>query len=766
MFDDDGPPPTRKSSPAASGAASRHGDAALIGDIGFIAAKWMWQFLAILLLVIAAGLIYIGLIRSPVFESETRLFVRVSQEQLPQTMRTRDGVTFMPSSRADVVSEIDLLLNGDLVERVINATRLDEIVTATPPPPETLLQAVRQEVESVVDMVRDQLDEVLILLGLRTRLTLREALIEQVQRSIQILNTRDSNVIALRIRWGAREVPHFLLTHYLEAYLDFRHDVFSADEPNYFEQQLEDARAAIQGISLRQRELRTEGDIHAIAEQRANLVSLLSEARAERQTAVNRLRRARSRLEAFQNQTPMEAGVPVLANIPDHQILSGLDQSAIQLSASIERMSARGLLQAAEGEALQREYALVRATTIETLQDYADSLEIEVEALSARIAEHEARLERLSAFEADWRATERDMSIVERSYRHFAERLDEARDLEELRAARMGNVVVLQPPSEGRLTTDVRNARLLAVIAVFGLLLALAWVSVREYFDRRIYRAQEVEDLAGMVPLAVVPRPRRRQLTADAHKALKLAATRLHYLLGRPTATDAATAAVEAKRDPQLSRDRHSMRPFSRTRSEHDEAEHGDFTPPSNLIRDAAGERAVVIAPLTESTASYAEEVLGLSRALARQTGGRVLLVNLCAWTPGDTSDWPGTQKSREKLFGEPLVRDSAGLYQVGISSDAGSHSFVAALDQAPANVFEGWDSVIIATPPLAGSDIAVHATLSVRRLILRLRAGKDEHPVLTSMLHSMETGGVKLVGTLLSDWRNFGFRKRHPDFS
>lgn len=676
-------------------------DGAPMIDIAHLVGKWFFEFAAVLSLVIAGGLAYIGLVRAPVFESEARLFVRVSQEQTPpQTMRTRDGVTFMPSSRSDVASEIDLLLSGAVFERVVDATGLDSIVAA-PAEPATFTQRMRLWINRTTAAAREQLNEILIRLGLRNRLTLREAVVEQLRRSVAVAHSRESNVIIVTLRWGAREAPQWLLQQYLDAFLDFRLIAFSGDEPDYFSGQLLDSRAAIDAVANRQHALRERWDIHAIAAQRDRLIGRLSTTRAAAHDIDARAAVVAWRLEAFARDDAEAAASRrgsahrlTLANIPENSVLSRLDDAAIAAAAILERLDAQGLLRTAEGEAAQREFALVRETTVGALRDLAGSLAIEKAALEREIDELGEGLAVLSAQEAEWRSLERELEVLERSYRHFAERLDEAREIEELRSERIGNVIVLQPPTEARFATNVRNARLLAVIGVFGFLAALVWVSGREVLDDRVHRARDLEDITETPPLAVLPPKRRsREWTA----AVAMAAARLRGMLAES---------------------------------------------PSGQDRAAV----VVVAPASVRAPGLDVAVSGLAAALVRQRAGRVLLISV-----DETAEPPVDAEALHSPAPDP-----AGFHRIRIAGDAAEQALVDAL-VGGGDTLNGWGMVLVSTPPMKESEIALRTVLAARRVLLLVGAGRETRTAVADVSRNLAGGPGQLLGSILCNARGSG---------
>lgn len=137
-------------------------------DVLFCIRKWKWEFLIVGTTTVLATLLYIMLFRDPVFVSEARLFVRVSQEQTaPRTLLTQEGTTLLTPATSDVTSEIDLFLNSDLADQVIRIARLLEAIEVPPPPPETLVEHIKATYKSVSDRLRNAANEAAYALGVK-----------------------------------------------------------------------------------------------------------------------------------------------------------------------------------------------------------------------------------------------------------------------------------------------------------------------------------------------------------------------------------------------------------------------------------------------------------------------------------------------------------------------------------------------------------------------------------------------------------------------
>lgn len=522
------------------------------GDIGFLARKWMWEFLAIVAAVLAATLIYIMVFRDPVFESEARIFVRLSQEQAPpRTLVTPEGATLLTPATSDVTSEIDLLLNADLVERVIDDANLMAALNQPAPVPVTLVQKAKAAWKSVTSTVKSGADELAYALGVKVRLTPREALARQIRLSLGLQHTTGSSVVALSLRWPDRAVPEPLLQHYLDAFMRFRLDAFEENDRGFFSRQQDAAAAQMGRVEAEIATLRREAGIEDLDTQRKLILAEMEEANRTLAAGLRAFETVRARETALAPRR-MPGGPLLLAGLPDNPVLSQLDERTIQLEVERRRLDSVPQIDRHEAEALDQTMAMMTEATFVALAEARAREAANVAALRSRIEALRQRLVGLAASEARWNDLQVHKDLALAAYRNASERLAETESANALRREQLGNIVILQEPSAPTLASGTRNATVLAVGAVFALLAAAAWIAVREFLDHRIWRASDLDGLEGAALLAATPRgPIRPVDLGLAAAALKPRGRGgLGGSLGPGPATLAYLAAGAEVRDP------------------------------------------------------------------------------------------------------------------------------------------------------------------------------------------------------------------------
>lgn len=518
-------------------------------DVMFWVHKWKWEFLAIATATVLATLAYIMLFRDPVFVSEARLFVRVSQEQTaPRTLVTQEGTTLLTPATSDVTSEIDLFLNSDLADRVIDDARLLEAMAAPPPAPETLVQRAKAAIRAVGQPVRDAIDTVAYATGVKVRLTPREVLTRQIRMSLGVENSRGSNVVVVSMRWQDRDVPQALLQHYMTAFMAFRLEAFQGGDVAYFQRQFDAASDRVRDLEGRIAALRAETGIEDVTVQRGLLIAAREDEVGRIAEAQDTLARIRTRIAALAARGGPDQPL-ILADLADNPILRLLDERSIALRDERLRLQAQPSLDGLSLAALDQAFRSITDSTRQSIRDHEARIVSEIDAATGSIARIDDRLAQLSAHEARWNALQTELQLASDAYERNARRLSEARSTQDLLAERISNITMIQDPTEARLAPGTRNAVVLTVGAVFAALLAASWVVLREALDGRVWRPADLRAVSGLSLVGLTRRRRRRTLDRDMGMAAAgIAAT----CTRRGMRTIAFMAVSHETRDPAL----------------------------------------------------------------------------------------------------------------------------------------------------------------------------------------------------------------------
>lgn len=480
-----------------------------LADLAEVVWRRLWSIVLIVILTIALTLGYIQLIRGDVYMAEAKLLVRIGQEQAPPpTMIDRSAVIGTPTGF--VTAEMEMLRSRDLIGALVD--RLD--LSDKPRPPATsLLGLVKNYAKDIWGKVKDAIDEVLILAGMKPRLTPRELAVEAISRSILVESPPNSSIFSVRMIWPDRGAPNLMLGMLLDMYLSHRATLFQGTPAtNFFrdrrQETAERLREAEQALGDFERE-------HGIAnpdEQRSALLRRLSDADTGVDAARLDVQLTTTALE--QLRAAERAGQDELATFAVAQYGGGLQQTlASELATTASRLLAAQTTLSAQDANIRRLQASMLALSRALTQQLTATAEQRQAQLVLREAQREAiraDLQTLQGAIARWQELRRDVGSAMRAYEFNDGKLNEAIGIAALESARLGNVVVVQSASEHAAPVGIRKSTMLALAAGGGVMLALTWVVLSEFFDHRLKTPGDVERRLSLRLLATIPLDTRR----------------------------------------------------------------------------------------------------------------------------------------------------------------------------------------------------------------------------------------------------------------
>lgn len=142
-------------------------------------------------------------------------------------------------------------------------------------------------------------------------------------------------------------------------------------------------------------------------------------------------------------------------------------------------------------------------------------LESQLASLDNQRDETLARIEAMNATETRVLELERQVGLLAATYKTYSDKLEQTRITSELENERISNVHVVQAPSISTRPSSPNKPLLLAGALMLGLIGSYLIVALSEVLDRRVYRPEEVEEIADIPVLATLPRVARRQASLN-----------------------------------------------------------------------------------------------------------------------------------------------------------------------------------------------------------------------------------------------------------
>jgi uncharacterized protein involved in exopolysaccharide biosynthesis len=142
--------------------------------------------------------------------------------------------------------------------------------------------------------------------------------------------------------------------------------------------------------------------------------------------------------------------------------------------------------------------ANLRSAMAEKRSDY--------ELRKAALASLEDQLHTLHSKQTEWQSLKRRSDEAEGIYTFYRRKLEETSASDALAKNRITNVAVIEHPMDPVQPDGMRKTMLLGIAIGFGFIAALAWISIAEFFDHRVYTIDQLAQYSQVPVLAVVER--------------------------------------------------------------------------------------------------------------------------------------------------------------------------------------------------------------------------------------------------------------------
>jgi uncharacterized protein involved in exopolysaccharide biosynthesis len=488
------------------------------------------------------------------YRSEAKLFVRLGRENVGLDATTTLGqappMTSLPASREEEINTVVAILESrGLLEKVVDSigaqTILDPISyplhdsggsnagpegVSAPSEPE-------QHPSGVIALLFNGLEH----LGLKSPLGPREKAVDQLRKHLSIEATKKSNVIVVAHEGPSPQVSQQIVAKLIDFYLDQHVSMNRTPRAHQFlMEQASALKARLAGEEDQLRSLKNSTGLASPAEQRQNLVLRtgrledelkMSEAMAAAATA--EIRALSQRLDGMSptQVNSAEGGYPNMAadgmrqqlyalQLKEKDLASRVTDEHVELKFVREQIeSSKKVLDSLEPSKTHttvgpnRNYQDLRLTQIRQEAVLA-SLRAKSATLQTQLAAAQKEMRILNGNEMRIAQIQRDIQILEGSYRKYADSLEQARIDESLERERISNINIAEAP-----TLNHEPVRPKALLTMFlglaaglfgGLCLALAV----EYFDHSLKTSEEIERRLSLPVLVSIPQANGRHLVA------------------------------------------------------------------------------------------------------------------------------------------------------------------------------------------------------------------------------------------------------------
>lgn len=474
-------------------------------DLFIVLFKWQWTILLVLSTVAAMTLIWLVLFKAPAYQVTAKLLVKLGNEQATPTTLVGKQLSSLGYRSYDVNSEVEILSSPFILGQLVDHFGMDR--TEADAVPDKLLPRLRYWLRQIKGQVSESINEFLIQVGFRERLSPREQAIFNLEQGLSVTPMHESYVIvvslALPVRVGASQV----LNKLIEIYLDRRREIFDDKAAvDFFRDQATGLEHSIAAAEANLQTLEAEAGIASIDTQKEVLLEHIALARRDYEATRVDLTDINAKLQRFRLQMQSEQ--------PDFAVVGGFTQGVFSENMMLQLsdlMREAQRLRAEEGsgtkssKTIRRQISLLAAQLLTNLEAISQDRQATFNQRKQALSSLEDALRSIKAREAEWHDIKRELAILESTYAVQRDKLNEASIRAKLLEQQAGNVVLIQPAVDPLLPAGMRKATLFVLIMIITLFGLFSWIVVAEFFDHRFYTSDSLEAVLGVPVIGVVP---------------------------------------------------------------------------------------------------------------------------------------------------------------------------------------------------------------------------------------------------------------------
>jgi uncharacterized protein involved in exopolysaccharide biosynthesis len=429
----------------------------------------------------------------------------VGPEQAPSSTVIGQPPNVVSYRNQDVNSEIDILTSTDLVAQLVDELHLD--VIQPKPVPDGFFRKVKYYAKKVVSDVREFVNNVMIMIGLREQLNARDKAIELVLKGLHVEALEESNTVLAALTMNVRQNLSFVLNHHVNNYLKFRRKAYeNPDAPKFFADKVEETRARLGKAEQNLSEFEKEGEIVNIEAQKASLLSQIELVRNQLEGAEREWNRAKFKVEQLEGMlTGSKVDLAGLGEFAPETFPKNLLDRLTTLEMEREILKLSDADDSARVKTNRSQWRIVVDLIASNLRSALAEREADLMVLRGQRRDLESELDQLHARQSQWRGLQRDVSSMEESFSFYVRKLEESTAQAQRDEQIAGSAAVIQSAIDPLMPSGIRKTYLILAAGLLSLIAALAWAAICEFFDHRIYSADVLEEHLASPVLAVVP---------------------------------------------------------------------------------------------------------------------------------------------------------------------------------------------------------------------------------------------------------------------
>lgn len=461
---------------------------------------WKKQAIAIFIIMFALIMLF-AYVYTPDYTTSAKIMILPhSNDELVVSTTDSKNVIY-PVSAQDVNTEIELLTSSDVLRETVQS------FADTGKKGIGLKVEKNSWVDRMVDKAKYYLNEFLIFLKLKVRLSAFDANVILLSDSLDVEPVAASNVILVSLKAEVPKVATIVLNRLLDIYVAHHNQAYTKDEATKFlgteargyQAKMEDAEKMV-------KDYQKEWNIFDLKKQIEINIGLIAEFKKDLKQSDLAYESMRNRVAILkEDMAKSEQDFVITREMRNIPAVVELEKSIVPLLVTRSDMIKTYNQSSREFKDLETQISVlkgeIRKEIIKAIK--TDELEIAVlknqrESIRNQIAKLNNETELLNQKERDLTNLDREAKMLESNYKLYSEKTEDARIYSEMKKQDLASVSIV-----GRPVVPVKpsfpNRVLMLIVSVFvGFSGALGTPFLLEFLDHRIKTADEVESILSL----------------------------------------------------------------------------------------------------------------------------------------------------------------------------------------------------------------------------------------------------------------------------
>jgi uncharacterized protein involved in exopolysaccharide biosynthesis len=436
---------------------------------------------------------------TPVYEATASLLVKVGREHIAKS-EVGDARNLMAINQQEIInSEIQILNNRDLIRKVVTAIGIGELY------PQLASNA-------------------------SARTTPLETAVLQFSRNLKTEGIKKSNVISVSFQHRDPAAATKALALLIDLFKEKRLDVFSNPQSSFLEKQLADYQQRLKASENALEIFKQQHQVYAVEEQRSLLLRQQVELDTVLKATLNRSDELQKKAASYREQLRSMAQNKTRYTQTDRdKIIVDAQSNLLNLRLREQELLARNYREDSRSvENVRKEILLIDAFLKVQEEDIGRKVrtgnpvyqEIEKEMLKAeaeyasqqagaatltqQLTQIDRKIKAVDQKQNELRNLQRELSINEKNYQTYVEKLEEARISDDLNHQKIANISVIEAPAT--MHKPVKPKKLLNLIlgVLLGAVSGLGYAFLIEFISQRFSTPHQVERRLGLPVLTSI----------------------------------------------------------------------------------------------------------------------------------------------------------------------------------------------------------------------------------------------------------------------